>query len=118
MIWNERIKTLREAHDLTLKDIAKDLGVSEATAQRYESNAIKNIPYEVIVKYAEIFRCSPCYIMGWENDTELTLSDMEEKIIKKYRSSDELTRQMVQKLLDVDGIKDAEKKLKNNTLSA
>ena len=55
LIWNERIKYLRESRELTLKDIAKTLNVSEATAQRYESNAIKNIPYGVIIKYAEIF---------------------------------------------------------------
>ena len=46
MIWNDRIKTLRKLHDLTLKDVAKRLGVTEATAQRYESNSIKTIPYD------------------------------------------------------------------------
>ena len=44
---------------------------------------------------------------------KMDVSPIERSIIEKYRSSDELTRQMVQKLLDVDGIKDAEKKLKN-----
>lgn len=102
MIWNERIKYLRESHDLTLKDVAKILGVSEATAQRYESNAIKNIPYEVIIKYAEIYQCTPCYIMGWEKESSITLSGIEEKIIKSYRTADNITREMVQRILGID----------------
>ena len=69
MIWNERIKELRESAHMTLLDISKKLGVTEATAQRYESkNGIKNIPYEQIIKYAKIFNVSPSYIMGWESD--------------------------------------------------
>lgn len=70
MIWNERIKELRKDRHLTLKDVADKLGVTEATAQRYESNAIKTIPYETIIKYAEIFYCSPAYIMGWEESVQ------------------------------------------------
>lgn len=63
MIWNMRIKHLREQNKLTLKEIASKLGCSEATAQRYENNnGIKNIPYEVILKFAEIFDVSPAYI--------------------------------------------------------
>lgn len=102
MIWNERIKYLRETKDLTLKEVAKILDVSEATAQRYESNAIKNIPYEVIIKYAELFGCTPSYIMGWENDTDITLSGKEEKIIKTYRTADPLTQNMVLRVLGID----------------
>lgn len=69
MIWNMRIKHLREQNKLTLKEIASKLGCSEATAQRYENNnGIKNIPYEVILKFAEIFDVSPAYIMGWDDN--------------------------------------------------
>lgn len=66
--YNERIKKLRLERELTLKDIASKLNITEATAQRYESgNGIKAIPYEKIVEYAELFGVSPCYIMGWED---------------------------------------------------
>ena len=66
MIWNQRIVQLRAESGMTLKDIADQIGVSEATAQRYEKS-IKNIPYDVIIKYSEIFDVSPSYIMGWSN---------------------------------------------------
>lgn len=70
MIWNEKIKSLRLQSGMTLKDVAKNLNISEATAQRYEnSNGIKNIPYEAIEKYAKLFGVSPSYFMGWDKKT-------------------------------------------------
>ena len=100
MIWNERIKSLRTSQGYTLKDVAQKLGVTEATAQRYESNAIKVIPYEAIVKYAEIFACSPAYIMGWESDM-ITLSDAERALVMAFRRAPEGRREAVRTLLDI-----------------
>lgn len=102
MIWNQRIHSLRKTNGYTLKEIAKILDVTEATAQRYETNGIKNIPYEAIVKYAEIFSCSPAYIMGWESDAPVSLSEKEIEIIKNYREAPEGIKKSVEKLLDVN----------------
>lgn len=67
-IMHERIKELRSQKGLTLAQIADALGTTEATAQRYETGkGIKNIPYDVIEKYANIFGCKPQFIMGWED---------------------------------------------------
>lgn len=72
MIWNDRVKKLRNDKNMTLKEVANKIGVTEATAQRYESaNGIKSIPYDIIEKYAAIFDVSPSYIMGWEADDPL-----------------------------------------------
>lgn len=45
-IWNERIRARRIEKGITLAQVAEKLGVTEATAQRYECGNIKNIPYE------------------------------------------------------------------------
>ena len=67
MIWNKRIKELREERGLTLLDVSKRLGISESTAQRYESEkGIKNIPYDSIVGYAKVLGVTPSYLMGWD----------------------------------------------------
>jgi|GEM_PF-5735119 len=65
---NERIKEMRIANGHTLLAVAKQLGISEANMQRYESGQVKNIPHKNIVKLAAIFNCSPSLLMGWEND--------------------------------------------------
>ncbi len=67
MIWNDRLRRLREEHRYTLKEIASKLGVSEAMVSRHESNT-KNIPYDIIEQYAKIYGCTPQYIMGWKDD--------------------------------------------------
>ena len=64
MIINERIKSMRNLRNLTLLEVAEKLGIKEATMQRYESGEIKNIKHETIVKLADIFECSPIYLMG------------------------------------------------------
>lgn len=80
-IWHKRIKELRENTDVTLKDMAKIIGVSEATVQRYESGKIQELPYKVIEAYAEKFKVYPSYIMGWtDNPKQYSLYDMEKDI--------------------------------------
>lgn len=67
-VWNERIHERRLEKGITLAQIAEKLGVTEATAQRYECGNIKSIPYEYMCAYGEILNCSPCYLMGWEDN--------------------------------------------------
>lgn len=94
MIWNDRIKQLRENRKMTLKEVAKKLGVTEATAQRYEnSNGIKQIPYKAIEKYAEIFGVSPSYIMGWEDaDLEMYADSDLGEFVELYEELDDSQR--------------------------
>lgn len=74
-VWNERIRQRRLERGLTLAQVADKLQVTEATAQRYESGSIKNVPYEHMCTYAEIFNCSPSYLMGWSEETGDSLID-------------------------------------------
>lgn len=69
MKLHERIKKLRLESNLTLLDVAKKLGVSEATVQRYESGEIKNLKQTTVLEMAKIFNCSPSALMGWENES-------------------------------------------------
>ena len=62
-----RIKDLRTANDMTLLQLAKRIGVSESTVQRYESGNIKNLKYETMITLSNIFGCSPQYLMGWDD---------------------------------------------------
>lgn len=101
MIWNERIKEKRLEKDITLKQAAAFLGITEATAQRYESGAIKSVPYEILVGYARLFGCSPAYLMGWESSDDLLLSDFERCLVLAYRQAPESRREAVRALLEI-----------------
>ena len=80
-IINERIKERRIANSMTLLELAEILGVKEATMQRYESGAIKNIKHETVVALAKALGCTPGYLMGWDQTTQKTgVSDDEIKL--------------------------------------
>lgn len=64
----QRIKELRLRANMTLLELANKLGVSEGTVQRYETGNIKNLKYDTIVNLANIFGCTPAYLMGWDED--------------------------------------------------
>lgn len=72
------IKRRRLELDLTLKQVAKALGVSEGTVSRYESGEIQNMGIDKIEALSRVLRCSPGYLMGWE-DTANPSSDKEEE---------------------------------------
>jgi len=66
MSIGDRIKNRRIEIGMTLKEVAEQIGVKEATVQRYESGNIKNLKQETIAKIAQILKVSPAYLMGWE----------------------------------------------------
>ena len=74
MVLEERMKNRRKELDLTLADIAKAVGVSEATVHRWESGNIKNLRYERIPALAAALHTTPAYLMGWEESPEETAS--------------------------------------------
>lgn len=82
MTANEKLKELRKKENLTLKDVAVRIGVSEATVHRYETGKIKVIPYDAILALAKLYDVPPASIMGWE----LTPDDL--KIMEKLTSTD------------------------------
>lgn len=64
---HERIKERREAAGLTLAQVAELVGVKDATVQRWESGDIKTIKYDTVEALAEVFHCTPQYLVGWED---------------------------------------------------
>lgn len=83
-IWNERIHEKRTEKGITLAQIADRLGVTEATAQRYERGNIKSIPYEHMCAYGEILNCSPAYLMGWEDNSTVMLNNAYPIELKRF----------------------------------
>ncbi len=112
------IKNRRLELDLTMKDVAKALGVSEATVSRYESGEIQNMGIDKIETLAKVLRCSPGYLMGWEdypNSTiQSTLTHDEAIFLDLYRllnvNGRQKLKERAEELRDLGYVKgDAEK---------
>lgn len=71
METSEIIKKRRKELGLTLKQVAEKLGVSESLISRYESKDVKNMGIDKIIPLAEVLKCSPAYLMGWEEEKNL-----------------------------------------------
>lgn len=67
---NDRIKLRRHEMHITLEDVARRIGVTRATVQKYESGVISNIPSDKIEALAQALNCSPAYLMGWEEEPD------------------------------------------------
>lgn len=99
--FRNNMKKKREEQGITLKEIAEVIGVKEATVQRYESGkGIKSIPYETIIKIADILNCTPSYLMGWESEQEYIDGTEEAKLVKKYSRLSKANKQAVMTLID------------------
>jgi len=62
----KKIKKRRIEMHLTMNEVAKKTGVSEATVSRWESGDIANMRRDKIVSLAKALQVSPSYIMGWD----------------------------------------------------
>lgn len=107
----DRIKLRRKALGLTLKDVAKALGVSEGTISRYESSDIQNMGVNKLPPLARVLQCSPVYLlMGWEDAPESTAASLpspapdlrsdEQELLQSYNSLNREGREKVRGYAD------------------
>lgn len=71
MSVNSLIKTRRLELGLTMKDVAKAVGVSEGTISRWESGEISNMKRSRISDLAKVLKLSPLDITGGEPQEQL-----------------------------------------------
>ena len=87
----ERIKLRRLQLKLTLEDVANALGVNKTTVMRNESESIKKLPTDIVPPLAKVLKCTPQYLMGWENleNESYILTDHEREHLDIYRGLDD-----------------------------
>lgn len=59
----QRIRDLREDHDLYQKDLAKHLQCTQVCYSNYEIGK-RDIPTDVLIKLADLYQTSVDYILG------------------------------------------------------
>ena len=67
MACYRRIRELREDHDLTQRDIAAILNMTQSQYWRYECG-YRDIPTDILIKLADYYKVSTDYILGRESN--------------------------------------------------
>lgn len=67
----KRMRLARINNEKTLEEVAKAVGVSRQTIQRYETGIISNIPSDKIEGIANALNVTPGYLMGWEQSPDI-----------------------------------------------
>ena len=62
----KRIRELREDNDLTQREVAEMLGMSQTGYSKYETGT-NDIPTAVLIKLADFYKTSVDYLLGRTN---------------------------------------------------
>mgnify|MGYP002764054310 FL=1 len=88
------LKSKRKELNLSQKEVADYVGVSEATVSRWESGNIANMGRDKIALLSEILKISPSVIAGYAdiNDFEVPfiLTKEEKELVTAYRNKPEM----------------------------
>ncbi len=95
-----RIKNCRIDNGLTLKDLAVKVALSESNVQRYESGNI-NIYVSNLVKFAKALNVEPAYLLGWDSSVTISVSEEEQRMLKKYRQLSPAGKATVDAVIDI-----------------
>lgn len=67
------IKEKRLEHNLTMKELAQKVGVSEGTISRWESGEIANMRRAAMAALSQALEIPPAVLMGWDASNEISL---------------------------------------------
>lgn len=67
MGYYKRIRELREDHDLTQRQLAEKLNMTQPQYFRYEQG-YRDIPTDILIALAELYQTSTDYILGLSNN--------------------------------------------------
>ena len=67
MAQYQRIRDLREDHDLTQRALAEMLGMPQPQYNRYE-RGLRDIPTDILIRLADLYHTSTDYLLGRTND--------------------------------------------------
>nr|WP_276925301.1 S24 family peptidase [Faecalibaculum rodentium] len=74
---SDRLRKRRLELGLTAAELGDRVGKNKTTIYRYESGEIEKVPYSVMVPLAKALNTTPAYLMGWEDENDETIRELE-----------------------------------------
>lgn len=99
---SQRIYMKRTEKNMTMAELASHLGVQASAVNKWEKGTVQNIKQSTIKKMADVFDCSPAWLMGYD-DTPLsfdfTPEQEEQELLALWRNAPENIKDSVMILL-------------------
>ena len=67
MAHYKRLRDMREDHDLTQRELARALGLTQPQYFRYEQG-YRDLPTDILIRLADIYHTSTDYLLGRTNN--------------------------------------------------
>lgn len=96
---NNKLKKRRKELNLTMKDVAAAVGVSEGTVSRWESGNIANMGRDKIYALSKVLKMSPAEIMGIDDNNDNSKKDIDMRRIERARNN--MTQQEKDKMMKI-----------------
>ena len=87
MTVGEKIRHLREQNNMTMEELAKELGVQRSAINKYEKGIVVNLKRTTILSLCRVFGVSSSYFIDDDDDSN-ELTDDELHLIHLYRGAD------------------------------
>lgn len=72
MEMGDKIYNLRMQKGYTLEELGNAVGVGKSTVRKWEKGMIANMKRDKIAKLASALDCSPAYLMGWDEESNVS----------------------------------------------
>ena len=95
MTIGEKIHDLRLRNNMTMEDLARQIGVQRSAINKYEKGLVVNLKRSTIASLCRVFGVPSSYLL--DDDNELT-SD-EYRLVQAYRAADDRAREDALKTL-------------------
>lgn len=99
METKDKLKKRRLQLGMTIEDVARLVGVSNATVSRWETGDIENMRRDKIALLAKALQVTPSYIMGWDEEENAT--DTDEDILVISRAAKKMTPEQREEMMTI-----------------
>ena len=96
-----RIRYLRKRRGFSQEELAKKIGYTSKTTINKIELGINSLKQSTLEQIAFALHTTPSYLMGWDEDNDLILTEQEQKIIRAYRENEDL-QPVIRKILDIN----------------
>lgn len=89
MTLGEKIRFLRVKNNLSQEALAQALKTTKQAIYKYENGIVTNIPLEKVEALSNILNTTPAYLMGWENDSQSSVSPLDGFHLQMFSSPEQ-----------------------------